>query len=65
LNETEAGLNADYADAEQLYSNLEKLFEMVAMNSFPNNETKIANYSRKNLTTAISDLMNDYLDNYM
>lgn len=62
LNETEAGLNADYTDAEQLYSNLERLFEMVATNSFPKNETKIANYSRKNLTTAISNLMSDYLE---
>jgi len=64
LKETEAGLNADYTDAEQLYSNLERLFEMVSDNSFPNNETKIANYSRKNLTTAISKLMNDYLEEY-
>lgn len=64
LKETEAGLNADYTDAEQLYSNLERLFEMVATNSFPKNETKIANYSRKNLTTAISNLMSDYLEKY-
>lgn len=64
LNETEAGLNADYTDAEQLYSNLERLFDMVLKNSFPNNESKIVNYSRKNLTTAISNLMEFYLDKH-
>lgn len=62
LNETQAGLNADYTDSEKLYSNLERVFEMVLKNSFPGNENKIASYSRKNLTNAISSLMNVYLD---
>lgn len=64
LNETESGLNADYSDAEQLYTNLERLIEMVTNNSFHSNENKIANYSRKKLTTAISSLMDLYLDKH-
>ncbi|MFZ1321117.1 MAG: hypothetical protein WAT71_06130, partial [Ignavibacteria bacterium] len=62
LNETQAGLNADYEDAEQLYYNLECIFEMVQNNSFTGNETKITNYSRKNLTSIIAGVLDAFLE---
>jgi glycosyltransferase involved in cell wall biosynthesis len=56
LNETKAGYISDFNDETTLQKNILSLFEN---QHITRNETAIKNYSRKNLTKKLSEILND------
>lgn len=58
LNETRAGYISDFNDLNRLKKNILELFKD---QNIQRNETAIKNYSRKNLTKKLSDILNDLI----
>lgn len=59
LIETGAGLNADFYDQEGLKYNLETIFEIHFNQSFHSSYEKVSQYSRKNLTGQLAQLLGE------
>ncbi|MBK8450192.1 MAG: glycosyltransferase [Saprospiraceae bacterium] len=59
LNETKAGLNANFEDADLLMNNLNATFKLIIENSFDPDEIQILKYSRTKLTESLSALLEE------
>ncbi|MGB4969610.1 MAG: hypothetical protein WBO31_08775, partial [Saprospiraceae bacterium] len=59
LNETRAGLNANFEDADLLMNNLNATFKKIIENSFDPDEIQILKYSRTKLTESLSALLEE------
>lgn len=61
LTQTQSGFNADFDDADGMQDMIHRVFNSLLDNNFHPDETVIASYSRKNLTSKLADLLNKVL----